>query len=322
MKKVVIKGIKEGKPIDIQASRLVMGSADFFREDNMEEAEKIVNYFIEKGGNTFDTARHYRHGENAIKCYLKKTNKPRKDIVIFTKCCHPTRENPTQPRVNAQCIEEDLLKSLEVLETDYVDLLALHRDDEKIPVSEIMDALNKQIKLGRVHAIGVSNWSLKRIQEANQYALNNGLQPLTFTSPNLSLAKPIKPRWPGCVSADIEMEKWHEENNIPIISWSSQAGGFFSGRFSKEDFSDTELKECYDTNENWERYRRCIEIGEKFNKSPIQIALAYILNLDLKVLASIGCENIDELTKTIEGEEIQLSKQVCAYLNLEVDCYE
>ncbi len=321
MKKIKIKGYKDNKEIMIEASNLFLGASDYLRSDNMDFAKPIVDEFIRQGGNAFDTARHYRHGEKAILTWMQLSGTKREDIVIFTKGGHPVREAPTTPRVNAKCINEDIEASLKMLETDYVDLFALHRDDETVSVKEIMDELNRQIDLGRVRAIGVSNWELDRIIEANKYAKENGLKPLTFNSPNLSLARPKRPRWPGCVSADDAMIQWHKENDVTLISWSSQAGGFFSGRYTPENRDDEEMVDCFYNDENWEKYERCKILGEVKGCQLIQIALAYVLNQPFHAAAAIGCESLSELQSSIQGAEISLNEKEMSYLNLEVDNY-
>lgn len=321
MKKIKIKGWKQGHEIQIEASNLFLGSADFLRMDNMEQVHKMYATFLSKGGNAIDTAEHYRHAEPAIGKWIEETGR-RDELVIFTKGCHPKREARDVKRVHASAIREDIEHSLETMHVDHVELFALHRDDETTPVKEIMDELHHQIEIGHIYAAGVSNWSLERIKEANAYAIENGLHPLTFNSPNLSLAKPMHPRWPGCVSADDEMVNWHKENKIAMLSWSSQAGGFFSGRFRKDFCDDEEIRDCFYNDENWKRYDRCIELAEKKEKTPIQIALAWVLHQPFPIAAMIGPEQVSELENSIEGSDIQLSSKEVSYLNLEVDTYE
>lgn len=321
MKKIKVKGWKENKEICIEASNLFLGSADFLRPDNMEQVHKMYSDFLSKGGNAIDTAEHYRHAEPAIGKWIEETGR-REELVIFTKGCHPKREARDVKRVNAACIREDIEHSLDTMHVDHVELFALHRDNPEIPVGEIMEELNRQIEAGHIYAAGVSNWELGRIKEANRYALEHGLHPLTFNSPNLSLAKPMHPRWPGCVSASDEMVKWHEEQDIAMLSWSSQAGGFFSGRFTRDFCDDEEIRDCFYNDENWARYDRCMEIAAKKGKTPIQVALAWVLNQTFNIAAIIGPEQISELDNSIEGSDIVLTKEEVKYLNLEVDHYE
>ncbi len=293
-----------------------MGSGDFLRSENMDFAAPVLDKFLELGGTTFDTAFHYRHSEKALGKWMELRNN-REELTILTKGCHPTREAPNQPRVNAQAIHEDLMESLERLKTKYVDLYALHRDDPHTPVEELMEALHKLVNKGIIRAIGVSNWEVNRILEANEYANQHQLVPFTFNSPNLSLAKCNRPRWEGCVSADQSMISWHEKTKLPLLSWSSQAGGFFSGRFTPEDQFNQEMVEVYYSDANWERFSRAQQLAEKKQVTPIQIALAYVLNQSFATAALIGPENITELLSSYEGAQLQLTENEVAWLDLQ-----
>ena len=315
MKTTIIKGLKNGKEIDIPVSQLIMGSGDFLREENLEFAGAVLDRFVELGGNCFDTARNYRHSEKALGAWMDN-KKNRDSLVIFTKGCHPTREFRTVNRVTAEAIRYDLDISLKTLRTDHVDLYALHRDNINYPVGAIMHELDSLVKEGRIYAIGTSNWELDRILEANQYASEHDLTPFTFNSPNLSLAKPKIPRWPDCVSANEQMVAWHQQDNMPLISWSAQAGGFFSGKFTANNTENQEMVDVFYNDENWKRYDRAIELAQKKGKTPIQIALAYVLNQKFPSCAAIGPESVEELNSSYEGSQIILSPEEMAYLDL------
>ena len=315
MNYINVKGYKNGKEIQIKCSKLVLGASDFLKIENMEFAAPVLDKFIELGGNTFDTARQYRHSEKALTEWMGMRNN-RDNIVILTKGCHPTREEPKKPRVTPMGITEDLIVSLETLKTDHVELYALHRDDESVEVGPIMETLNEHIRSGKIYAIGASNWELPRIIEANKYAKENGLIGFTFNSPNLSLAKCKKPRWEGSVSADLEMVSWHEKTGLPLFSWSAQAGGFFSGRFTRENKEDQEMVDVFYNDENWERYDRAVKMAAEKGLTPIQTALAYVLNQKFPAAAVIGPENIDELISSYNGSKVPLSQEEVNWLDL------
>lgn len=300
---------------NIQVSAIIMGSGDFLRIDNMEVAEKVLNRYVELGGNTFDTARHYRHSEKALGAWMEKFGN-REQLNIETKCCHPVREAPDTPRVTPQAISEDLQTSLELLKTDRVEFLALHRDNPEVEVGPLMEELHKQVVLKRVKAIGVSNWELPRIIEAQQYCLDNKLTPLSFNSPNLSLATINQPRWENCVTANNQMKQWHENNQMPLISWSSQAEGFFASRFDKNDFSNQEIVDVYYNEQNWQKLERVKQLADKKGYTPIQISLAYVLNQPFPICAVIGSESISELESSIVASQIHLTTQELDWLNL------
>ncbi|MFB8377546.1 aldo/keto reductase [Paenibacillus taichungensis] len=301
-----------GKPI----SRLIKGT-DYFYHDSYEKAATNMDAFLAIGGNTVDSAHIYCGGqsEEVLGRYMQERGN-RNEIVILTKGAHHDQNGP---RVNADAIRSDLLTSLERLQTEHVELYALHRDDPNIPVGAILEALNEHIESGKIGAIGASNWTWQRLEEANSYAAANGLKGFTFSSPNLSLAKANEPFWAGCVSADEETLAWHERTKLPLLSWSSQARGFFTGRFTPEVRDNEDLVRVFYSDGNWERLHRAEQLAESKKTSPIQIALAYVLNQPFPTCALIGAQNQAELLSCDEGSRITLSPEEIAWLDLGSD---
>lgn len=310
MEYLTVKGLE--KPV----SRLMKGS-DYFFHNNYDKAAANLDAFLAIGGNSIDSAHIYCGGESeeVIGRYMKERDN-REQWVILTKGAHHDQNGP---RVSREAIRSDLTKSLERLQTDYIDMYALHRDDPAVPAGEVIEALNEHIASGAVKTIGVSNWSWQRIQEANDYAAANGLVGFSFSSPNFSLAKANEPFWAGCVSADDETCAWHESNQIPLFSWSSQARGFFTGRFSPEIRDNADLVRVFYSDGNWERLERAKQLAERKNVTAIQIALAYVLNQPFPTCALIGAQSLDELRSCDEGSLIQLTREELDWLDLTSD---
>ena len=244
---IQIEGLS--KPV----SRLMKGT-DYFFHNSYEKASANLDAFLAIGGNSLDTANIYCGGqsEEVIGRYMQERGN-RDQIVILTKGAHHDKKGP---RANRAAIAADLKMSLERLQTDFIDLYGLHRDDPATPVDEIVEALNEHVAAGNVGAIGASNWTWQRIQEANDYAAANGLIGFSFSSPNLSLAKPNEPFWTGCVSADEETCAWHERVQLPLLSWSSQARGFFTERFTPENRDNADIVRVFYNDANWGRLER------------------------------------------------------------------
>jgi len=299
-----------------EVSSLIMGS-DFFRPETFDEVCRVLDGYVAIGGNTIDTAFIYCDGksEQAIGMWMEE-RKNRDRINIWTKGAHPNHDGP---RVNRAAIHEELMISLERLRTDRTDLYALHRDDPSVPVGAILEALNEHVEAGRIGIFGASNWTTARLEEANRYAAANGLQGFSFSSPNLSLAKAIEPYWQDCISIDEESLTWHERSELPILSWSAQARGFFTGRYTPEDRSNEDLVRVFYNDENWERYRRAEQLGAARGVTTIQIALAYVLNQSFPTGAIIGARNDEELKSCLEATEIVLTPEEIQWLNLQSD---
>ena len=310
MDAIRIAGVE--KPV----SRLIKGT-DYFRHETYELAAANLDAFLAIGGNTIDTARIYCGGESeeVLGRYMEE-RKARDRFVILTKGAHPDERGP---RVNREAIREDLFRSLEKLRTDHVELYALHRDDPDVPVGEILEALNEHIEAGRIRAIGGSNWTWRRLMEANAYAEAHGLIGFSFSSPNLSLAKTKEPFWPGCVSADRETIRWHEETQMPLLSWSSLARGFLSGRFSPDRRDDPDIVRVYYSEANWERLRRAEALARRKGVSVAQIGLAWVLNQPFPTCALIGARNAEELRSCREAMDIRLTREELDWLDLASD---
>jgi len=304
---ITIKGSR------LPVSRLVKGT-DYFYHDSYELAAANMDAFLALGGNAVDSAHIYCGGqsEEVLGRYMEERGN-RDRIVILTKGAHHDHNGP---RVNKQAIDHDLRVSLERLRTDHIELYALHRDDPDTPVGVIIEALNAHIESGTIGAIGGSNWTWQRLQEANAYAEAHGLVGFTFSSPNLSLAKAQEPYWKDAVSADEATIAWHEKHQLALLSWSSQARGFFTGRFTPEVKDDPDLVRVFYNDDNWERLARAKRLAAERGVTAIQIALAYVLNQPFPTCALIGARNAEELRSCDEAMKLVLTREEMDWLDL------
>jgi len=210
------------------------------------------------------------------------------------------------------------MNSLEMLQTDYIDLYMMHRDDPEIPVGDFVEEMNKHVKAGRMRAFGVSNWTTERFEEGNKYAADNGLQGFSGMSNNFALARMIKAPWDGCLwMSEDEEREWLVKTQTPLFPWASQAQGFFvPGRANQDDRSDEMLVQCWYTDTNFERQKRCFELGEKMGVHPINISLAYVLAQDFPVFPLVGPANCREVRTTMPALDIELTPEQVLWLDL------
>ena len=306
MKKLVI----ENKLNKIEMTNLVLGENGIADPAKCEFIFKYMDEYLEKGGNCFDTARLYGGGksEYALGKYLK--SKKREDIVLVTKCAHPDRSIENAPsRLSEAEINSDIETSLKALGTDYTDVLFLHRDDIKIPVSEIMPTLDKLVKDGRVRVLGASNWTAGRIQEANIFAKDNNMTPFSVSQISWSLALTTAAQTNDLthVIMDTAEHTWYKENKFPVMAWSSAAKGFFSKVTSGASVSGTPKQRYGWINENYKRAERAKILSEKYNTSVGAVILAYLMCNDFPSAAVTAFSNQTQFLEAMDAVNLSLT---------------
>jgi aryl-alcohol dehydrogenase-like predicted oxidoreductase len=246
--------------------------------------------------------------------------------VILTKGAHHTRD---KKRVNPIDISMDLAMSLERCRTKFIDVYVLHRDNPAVEVGPIVEILNEHKAAGLIGLFGGSNWTVPRIQEANEYAYKHNLAPFTVSSPNYSLAEQVKEPWAGCVSISGPQNEsdraWYSEQNMPLFTWSSLAQGFLSGKFTRETFEDYKENlpgscvEAYCYEQNFERLDRAGELAKEKGLVVPQIALAFNLSQPLNLFSLIGVFHPDECKANVEALNLKLTQEELDWLDLKRD---
>jgi predicted dehydrogenase/aryl-alcohol dehydrogenase-like predicted oxidoreductase len=294
--------------VDKHISRLVMGVDN---QDTMPHMAVMFDDFIERGGNCFDTASIYGpHREKLLGQYVKNRG-IRKDITVIVKGAHT-------PWCTPKDMTTQLLASLNNFGFEHADIYVLHRDNLDVPVGEFVDALNEHHHAGRIRAFGGSNWSMERVQAANDYAKAHGLMGFSVVSNNFSLARMVEAPWNGCISAsDPASRAWLAKHDVALLAWSSQARGFFTDRARRDLTSDPELVRCWYSDDNFERKKRVNELAQKRGVLPINIALAYVLAQPFPTFALIGPRVLSETRTSWPALEVELEPREIKWLNLE-----
>ncbi|MFQ6041664.1 MAG: aldo/keto reductase [Candidatus Poribacteria bacterium] len=321
--RLLISGISK------QVSQLALGTA-FYNVDSKEEWFDMLDYYVEFGGTIVDTARGYSTSEEVIGLWMDN-RATRNQIIVQTKCGLTGGEGYLPAHNFPEIIHEEITTSLQMLRTDYIDVLLLHRDNQEMSVAEILGPLNNEIANGRVHAFGASNWEYRRLTEANEYADKHGMKSFAVVSNNISLAVPTAAFYKGLVSTDKTGERWHEETGIPLIPWSSQARGFFTERYTPQMRDDLALAsseldgftsrmlKVYGTDENFERLDRAKKLGgEKGRYTAVEVALAWLLHKPFPLVPIVGPHNREELASCVKAISLTLTEAEIRWLNLEV----
>ena len=268
-------------------SRIFYGTSMF---SSGKDADELLDAVTGMGINALDTARVYGHSEEVIGRWMK------------------------------------LETSLKMLGTDDIDILVLHRDDPSVDVAEIVETCSALIREGKIRAYGGSNWTHERIAQANAYAQSHGLMPFSVSSPNFSLARQVVDPWGGnCVSISgkegEEARAWYRETQLPVISYSSLAHGFLSGRVLGEDETsgarvlDRFAVKGFDWPENYARLRCCEAIARKRGVTVPQVAIAWLFQQGIQAFAVIASSSPERMRQNAEALKIVLTEEENAALN-------
>ncbi len=309
--------------VDKPFARIVQGTTVLDPGDRAGSFALLDGVF-EDGGTTFDCAQSYLGGdaERLLGDWMAGRGN-REQVTVITKGCHHSAD---RQRVTTFDLTADLHDSLARLKTERIDLYLLHRDDMEVPVEELIGALNAHIDAGKISAIGASNWSIERIQAANQYAREQGMQPFVASSPNYSLAVQREEPWPNTISisgpAEADARAWYRTTRMPIFAWSSLAHGFLSGQF-RSDRRDEPANEyeqfvlrTYGSDENFERLRRAEILASEKGVNVPQIALAFILEQPLDVYAVVASRSPGEFAANVSALDLSLTRAELDWLDL------
>jgi predicted dehydrogenase/aryl-alcohol dehydrogenase-like predicted oxidoreductase len=297
--------------VEKDVSRLALGTMLEGAHFHTLHGFALFDGFFEGGGNCFDSAFIYMGGKSEkIFGQWMKSRGVREEVIVLGKGAHT-------PFCDIENLTSQLLTSLDRLQTDYVDIYMMHRDNEASPVDEFVDALNEHKNAGRIRAFGGSNWSIARVEAANDYAASKGLAGFTAVSNNFSLARMVDPVWAGCIAAsDAESRAWFEKTQMSLIPWSSQARGFFAVG-DPNSTGDSELDRCWYSDDNFQRLERVKQVAAERGVLPINIALAYVLNQPFPTFPLIGPRSLHELSTSLPALDIELSPNELKWLNLE-----
>jgi aryl-alcohol dehydrogenase-like predicted oxidoreductase len=281
----------------LMVSELCLGTMTFGNEADEQTSKRITDRFVEAGGNFVDTANVYSRGVSeeitgrVIRDY-------REDVVVATKFRFPMGEGPNDSGASRKHIISACEASLRRLDTDYIDLYQIHCWDSSTPIEETLSALDDLVRAGKVRYIGCSNFTGWQIEKSVRVSEREGLARFDCLQPQYSL-----------VVRDIEHEVLpvSREEGLGVIPWSPLAGGFLTGKYSREDAppENTRMASWGDT---WKRHAtsdkfdivdRVCEIADSRGKEPAQIALSWVKDRPGVTSPIIGARNVEQLDKNL-----------------------
>ncbi len=287
----------------LEIAPLVFGGNVFGWTADETRSFELLDRFVERGFNAIDTADVYSawgpglsggESETVLGKWLDR-RKRRDDVVLMTKV------GMWEPRkgLSAANIEAAVNGSLQRLRTDYIDVYFAHIDDQGVPLEETLGAFAKLIEAGKVRAIGASNYTAERLQQALAVSKEQGL-------PRYEL---MQPRYNLCDRADFEAELAGvaAEHGLGVVTFFSLASGFLTGKYQRvEDLQGAAraglLKGYFD-----ERGQKLLgvlrEVAKDVSATPAQVALAWLMgrpSVTAPIASATSLSQLDELMGAAE----------------------
>ncbi len=311
---------------DLVASVISLGTADLGASVPEKESEELLNLYTDRGGNFLDTAEVYANwlpiepssSERFLGKWMKSRGN-RNDLIVATKGGHPRLETMTVPRITPADMTADLEGSLRRLGTDHIDLYYLHRDDPTVPVETIVETLERFVREGKIRYYGCSNWTIARVEQANEYAVGKGYTGFVAVQNlwNLAEINPGSIPDPTQVVTDAEFVEWHRRTGIAAVPYSSQANGFFSGKHRREtaaELSGSGVGRSYYNETNFARLERTERLARELGSTSTQVALAYLLAHPFPVFPIVGCKKEEHLLDSLSAADLAIDYDTAASL--------
>ncbi len=295
-----------------------LGTAGFMEGGDEGLYGDIMDAYIGLGGNFLDTAHIYGGviggSERIIGKYMSAQHN-RDRLFISTKGAHHVIGTEPVGRLSREELKRDSSESMEALQTDHADIYFLHRDNPAYCVEEVIENLQELIEKGITKAVGASNWSPKRITEANAYAVAHGLTPFSANQPQLSLARQAVIEDKSLVWAEQDTLAMHAETGMLMTPFSSQAKGFLAKLHEVgEAYMPDKAKRRFLTPENLAVYQRCCEVSEKTGISIAALSILWFEDQPFPIAPIIGISKLCQLTAMKEAAGVSLDKETRDYL--------
>lgn len=272
-----------------------------YGKKDITQFQQMINRAYHLGINFFDTADAYGDAEKI----LGETIKPfRKKVIVSTKVGvgDSLKPNLSYDYVNTACDQ-----SLTRLNTDYIDIYHVHFHDSETPIEETIAALEGLIVKGKIRNYGIGHLPIDSVKE---YLTKGNLSSILMELNAVSL------------TYDNALWRLCKAHDLGVVAFSVTARGLLTGKFAQNSkFTNNDLRNI-DPQFQRERFQfglrvveKCIKIGKKLEKTPVQVAIAWVLSHPEVITALTGPGKIEHLEENVAGSGWDLSEAELTELN-------
>lgn len=287
---------------ELKVSRLSLGNMTFGSQADQAAADRMVGQCLEAGINFFDTANMYNQGKSE-EMLGKALEGKRKSIILASKVRNKMGDAPDDVGLSRAAIRKAIEASLRRLKTDYLDIYYLHQPDYATPIEETLEAMEEQVRSGRVRYLAVSNYAAWQVAEIHSIAANKGYKPPYISQPMYNLlARGIEEEYlPFC-----------KRYGVAVIPYNPLAGGLLAGKHSRD--SKPLAGSRFDNNalylgrywhdDYFEAVEELKSIAREAGKTLVELSIQWVLaqpQVDSVILGASSPAQLVENLKAAEG---------------------
>ena len=300
----------------LSTAPLIFGGNVFGWTADEATSHRLLDAFIDGGFNAVDTADVYSawvpghsggESESVIGRWLKARGR-RDDVLILTKVAMW----PSQPGLSAANIVSAVEGSLSRLQTDHIDLYQSHQDDAATPMEETLEAFARLVKAGKVRAIGASNFTPARLDQALKASADAGLPRYETIQPKFNLYDRDQ--------VEGDLATLTQARGVGVIPFYGLASGFLTGKYRTA--ADLEgrvraptIKRDYLNDKGLKVLAALDKAAAATGASLAQIALAWIMRHPVITAPIASATSLDQLTELMGAASLTLPAEVIADLD-------
>jgi aryl-alcohol dehydrogenase-like predicted oxidoreductase len=293
----------------LRVSPLALGAMTFGEDppgagSSVEDSEKILAGYVDRGGNFIDTANFYTngHSEKILGDWFARQPGRRDRVVLATKFFfNMFPGDPNGGGAGRGAIVAQLHESLRRLRTDHIDLYWLHNWDRNTPIEETMRTLDDLVRAGKIRYVGFSNTPAWVTAQAQTTAVLRGWTPLIALQVEYSLL---------ARTVEAEIGPLALDQGLALTPWSPLRNGFLSGKYRRDAVTTDSARTAHvgtPTPAEFDVIEAVAAVAADLGASPAAVALAWLRARPGTVVPIVGARRLDHLEANLTALDLTLS---------------
>lgn len=297
----------------LKVSPLCLGTMTFGQEwgwgADEHESRRVLDRFLELGGNFIDTANFYTHGhsEKIIGDYFAQDRGKRHQAVIATKFFGSMRMgDPNAGGAGRKNVIWACEESLRRLQTDFIDLYWMHCWDYHTPIDETLRALDDLVSAGKVRYVGFSDTPAWKVAQAQTIALFQGWAPLVGLQIEYSLLQR---------TVEGELIPAARELGLGVTPWSPLKYGLLSGKYRRENRGQIEpnrgdrIKKLLENDSFYDLLDVILAVAQEADTTPARVSLQWLCTRPGVASPIIGARTVEQLEDNVAAVDARLTPE-------------